>query len=172
MTDKPTSRLACKLCVLQRGITIKDTFATEAELEAHLRAEHPEHAKPLFARGLSDTGRIPVEAATKLLADYGLLQVIIVAWDGAKTHVTTDGATLGDGDMAAEGGKLVRQALGWPPEQWKHVDSARVAKLLERVRHLCDVADNVHVELTADESQQLKSASDDVRLAMQQGWRP
>jgi hypothetical protein len=126
----------------------------------------------LFSRAHTDTGKIPVEAAYKLLAEFGLVQVIVVAWDGKQEHVTTAGTTLGDADNAAEGGKLVKAALNWPPEQWKHVDPARVTKLLERVKHLCDVADQVEVELTRDESDMLRRAAADVRQAMRQGWHP
>lgn len=31
---------ACKLCIISKGITIRDTFATEDELFDHLESEH------------------------------------------------------------------------------------------------------------------------------------
>lgn len=38
------TRLACKICVLTKGITLRDTFATEAELLDHIQSAHGDDA--------------------------------------------------------------------------------------------------------------------------------
>lgn len=34
------SRLACRICVVTKGITVRDTFATEDDLLTHIESEH------------------------------------------------------------------------------------------------------------------------------------
>lgn len=58
--------------------------------------------------------RIPVSAAKKLAQEQRCRQVIVLAWDGALTHVVTYGETSEDCDQAAQGGDLIKQAMGWP----------------------------------------------------------
>jgi hypothetical protein len=248
------TRHACKICVLTQGITLRDTFATEAELLEHIRREHmkPEmkahpcaichstrgvdrvesfdtpaeldahvakdhpnwspasttgdrcfvlpdglcvspfecpHGPPdpdavaallnLPAAtvpfiGTRSDGKIPVPELTRLLRTYGLRQLVLVAWDGAQEHVATDGATLGDADNAAEGGNFVKKALNWPPERWKHVDSTRVAKLLERVELLCVFLEDQIDEFipSGQEAIDMRRLIADVRQCRQRGWRP
>lgn len=36
MTDK----IACRICVIERGITTRDLFDTQEDFEAHLTTEH------------------------------------------------------------------------------------------------------------------------------------
>lgn len=52
----------------------------------------------------------------RIAEDYGKRQVILVTWDGSLTHVATYGATAAECRQAAQGGNLVKAALGWPPE--------------------------------------------------------
>lgn len=64
--------------------------------------------------------RIPIKAAKDFAKQFGLAQVIIVAWEVdekarcAQTHVVTYGKTKEDCVQAAEGGNKVKKALGWP----------------------------------------------------------
>jgi hypothetical protein len=58
--------------------------------------------------------KLPVESAKGLAETYGLRQVILVAWDGAETHVVTYGESVEDSDGAAEGGNFIKKALNWP----------------------------------------------------------
>jgi hypothetical protein len=60
------------------------------------------------------TDRLPVVVAQDIAASYGQQQVIVVTWDGQQTHVVTYGVSLQDCDQAAQGGDLVKAALGWP----------------------------------------------------------
>ena len=59
---------------------------------------------------------IPIKTAKEIAEIFDKDQVIIVTWDQAhgRTHVTTYGKTLEECKMAAEGGNLVKKALGWP----------------------------------------------------------
>ncbi|HEY1753699.1 MAG TPA: hypothetical protein VGG29_20750 [Caulobacteraceae bacterium] len=58
--------------------------------------------------------RIPIAAARELAKQLGLRQVILLAWDGERTHVVTYGKTVEDCDQAAQGGDKLKAALGWP----------------------------------------------------------
>ena len=83
------------------------------------------------ARAVSDdatarqpSARIPITAARRIATDHGQRQVVIVTWDGARTHVVTYGATgrrlprSGAGREQAEGcaglaaGNVPRRAAG------------------------------------------------------------
>lgn len=59
---------------------------------------------------------VPVTAAKRIAKEFDKDQVIVVTWDAAhgKTHVTTYGKTVEECAQAAEGGNLVKRALGWP----------------------------------------------------------
>lgn len=59
--------------------------------------------------------RIPISTA-KAVANLHphLRQVILVAWDGSRTHVVTYGRSVEECDQAAIGGDRVKAALGWP----------------------------------------------------------
>jgi hypothetical protein len=60
--------------------------------------------------------RIPIADAKTLAAKHSLKQVIILAWDGDKTHVVTYGVTLADCAQAAEGGNRMKRVMGWPED--------------------------------------------------------
>jgi len=61
---------------------------------------------------------IPWETAKEIAEKFDKDQVIIVTWDKThqKTHVATYGKSDEDSWQAAEGGNLVKKALGWPPK--------------------------------------------------------
>jgi hypothetical protein len=243
------TRHACKICVLTRGITLSDTFATEDELLAHIRREHtrPElkaypcsvcgstrgvdrvesfdtrealaahiakdhpgwtlvdrgeapdrcfvlpdgscvsplecpHGPPdpdavaallnLPAAtvpfiGTRSDGKIPVPELTRLLRTYGLRQLILVAWDGEKEHVATDGATLDDADNAAEGGNFVKKALGWPTAA--RATSARLSEFVRRVAELCSLVEEID-QTPSDRRDPLRRAAESVREALRAEW--
>lgn len=60
--------------------------------------------------------RIPIAAARRIAIDHGCSQVIVLAWDGEKTHVVTYGKTKADCLQAAAGGNKMKRAMGWPEE--------------------------------------------------------
>lgn len=65
---------------------------------------------------MSKTGKqIPIQDAKAIGDKNGYSQVIIVAWDGVTgtTSVCTWGKTMKDCKQSAEGGNLVKRALGW-----------------------------------------------------------
>jgi hypothetical protein len=64
-----------------------------------------------------------------------LQQVIIVAWDGERTHVVTYGKSVEDCDQAALGGDKIKKALGWP-EALMNALPSRVRVLKNRVAEL------------------------------------
>lgn len=66
---------------------------------------------------------IPIKAAKEIANLYDKDQVIIVTWDSkyGKTHVTTYGKTLEDCAQAAQGGNMVKKALGWPDDKCNDV---------------------------------------------------
>lgn len=63
--------------------------------------------------------RIPIADARRIMKKNRLRQLVMVAWDGEKTHVVTCGTTLHDSEQAALGGNKVKKALGWPEELQK-----------------------------------------------------
>lgn len=81
------------------------------------------------------TNHIPISAAKDIAAKHDLKQVIIVAWDGEKTHVVTYGKSVADCDLAARGGEFIKKALGWPQELWR-TEPSRVKRLQQRVADL------------------------------------
>lgn len=79
--------------------------------------------------------RIPITSAKEVATKYDLTQVIIVAWDGEKTHVVTYGKSITDCDQAARGGEFIKKALGWPQELWR-TEPPRVKRLKQRIEEL------------------------------------
>lgn len=71
--------------------------------------------------------RIPIAAARRIAEAYGQQQVILVTWDGGTTHVVTYGTTLEHCRQAAQGGNVVKRALGWPDEAC-HAEPARARR--------------------------------------------
>lgn len=78
--------------------------------------------------------RIPILAASDIAKAHGCRQVIVVAWDGERTHVVTYGVTEEDCDQAAMGGNRVKTALGWPESL--QADPSRVKKLKNKIAEL------------------------------------
>lgn len=58
--------------------------------------------------------RIPIRVLRELARAQGLSQVILLAWDGKRSHVVTFGETVEDCDQAAQGGDRMKAAMGWP----------------------------------------------------------
>lgn len=77
--------------------------------------------------------KLPIRGARELAVRYGLRQVILAAWDGARTHVVTYGATSDDCDQAAQGGEMIKRVMGWP--NWE-APPPRVKKLKLQIERL------------------------------------
>lgn len=62
--------------------------------------------------------RIPIAAAKRIAEDYDMDQVVLVTFSKStgRTHVVTYGKTVEECRQAAQGGNLVKKALGWPDE--------------------------------------------------------
>ena len=106
--------------------------------------------------------RIPTLAASDIAKAHDCRQVIIVAWDGQQIHVVTYGATEDECFQPAEGGNLVKRALGWPeslcnaePNQVKKLRAKLTARedmirdLEGRLKHGDDVSKMVNTQLSA-----------------------
>ena len=83
--------------------------------------------------------RVPIKAAKEFAKSQGLDQVIIAAWDGERTHIVTYGKSTEDCDQAAQGGDLIKKALGWPEEA--NSLPSRVKKLTAEVARLKEELD-------------------------------
>jgi len=57
---------------------------------------------------------LPIAAAKSVSEKYGCRQVILLAWDGERTHVVTYGETPDDCERAALGGNMLKKKWGWP----------------------------------------------------------
>lgn len=79
--------------------------------------------------------RIPISAAQDIAKTHGCKQVIIAAWDGQKTHIVTYGTSVEMCDQAAQGGNLIKRALGWP-ESMCNAEPSRIKKLNARIKEL------------------------------------
>lgn len=73
-----------------------------------------------------NTKKIPISAAKEISKKYGQTHVIIVTWDREdnRSHVVTYGKSVDDCKQAAQGGNLVKKALGWP-DKLCHAKPAR-----------------------------------------------
>ena len=60
--------------------------------------------------------RIPIKSARSIAAEYGQSHVVVMTFDrkNNRTHVVTYGKSKKDCQEAAQGGNLVKKALGWP----------------------------------------------------------
>lgn len=124
---------------------------------------------PQDPRGRSNSDLIPIDALRAIRKQFKLRMVILVAWDGNREHVVTDGETLDDADGAAQGGNLVKAALNWSPEM--RAESTRVSELLRRVAVLCEVADLARDDAVVGRpGRELGPAIASVQEAMQDGW--
>lgn len=86
--------------------------------------------------------RVPIKTAREIGKQHGLSQVILLGWDGERTHVVTWGNTVEDCDQAALGGDRVKEALGWPagllgdkPSRVKKME-AQIAELKKQLSML------------------------------------
>jgi hypothetical protein len=57
---------------------------------------------------------IPVSVARRIAAETKSRQVIVLAWDGERTHIVTYGVTVEDCVQAADGGNALKKKFGWP----------------------------------------------------------
>lgn len=57
--------------------------------------------------------RIPIAEAKRVAIAQECKQVIIMAWDGERTHCVTYGITKEDCRQAATGGDKLKAAMGW-----------------------------------------------------------
>lgn len=78
--------------------------------------------------------KIPITAAKTVANEYACRQVILMAWDGERTHCVTYGKTVEDCDQAAQGGNRIKAALGWPESLM--AEPSRVKKLKARIAEL------------------------------------
>ena len=79
--------------------------------------------------------RIPIKAAKQIAAEYSLKQVILLAWDGERTHVVTYGKSVEDCDQAAQGGNTIKKLFKWPKELC-NAEPSRVRKLKQEIKKL------------------------------------
>lgn len=56
--------------------------------------------------------RVSIAAARRVCEEQGCKQVIVVLWDGERTHVVTYGVDRLHCAQAADGGKKIAEALG------------------------------------------------------------
>jgi hypothetical protein len=78
--------------------------------------------------------RLPIAPVRRFAQEYRLRQVIVLAWDGERTHVVTYGKTLEDCDQAAAGGNKLKTHLGWPESL--QAEPSRVRALRKRIAEL------------------------------------
>lgn len=81
------------------------------------------------------SGELPVSAAERLATEHGQHQVIVLCWDGQRTHVVTWGDTPETAAQAAEAGNRIKRFLGWP-EDLCRAESAKVARMRARIAEL------------------------------------
>lgn len=79
--------------------------------------------------------KITIGDARALARSKKMRQVIILGWNGKESSVTTYGETVEDCAQAADGGNLVKRALGWP-ESLCAAEPSRVRKLNARIKEL------------------------------------
>ena len=78
--------------------------------------------------------RLPISSAKDIAHKYKCKQVIVIAWDGERTHCVTYGKTLEDCDSAAHGGNVIKKALGWPESL--NAEPSRVDRMKNRIIEL------------------------------------
>jgi len=79
--------------------------------------------------------RIPIKAAKDIAKQYNLNQIILLAWDGEKTHVVTYGKTLEDCAQAAQGGNKIKKSFGWP-DNICSTEPSRIKKMKDEIKYL------------------------------------
>ena len=58
--------------------------------------------------------RIPIRIAREVAEEMGCSQVILMAFDGERTHVVTFGKSATDCEQAAAGGNAIKAVWHWP----------------------------------------------------------
>jgi hypothetical protein len=76
--------------------------------------------------------RLPIQDAKEIAHKRGLRQVILLAWDGAQSHVVTYGKSIEDCDQAAQGGEKMKKLMGWPNWEAQPSRVKRLTSALER----------------------------------------
>lgn len=77
--------------------------------------------------------RIPIKVAKNVAEETNCQQVILLAWDGKRTHIVTYGKTADDCAQAAAGGNMLKDKWGWPE---CNDQPSRVRVLEKRVKEL------------------------------------
>lgn len=77
--------------------------------------------------------RIPITVAKDVANKCDMRQIILLGWDGDKTHIATYGKSRDDCAQAAAGGNMLKAKWGWPE---CNDQPSRVKKLEQRVRDL------------------------------------
>ena len=76
--------------------------------------------------------RLPIQDAKEWAKRRGLRQVILLAWDGERTHCVTYGVSIEDCDQAAQGGEKMKKVMGWPNWEAQPSRVKRLVAALER----------------------------------------
>jgi hypothetical protein len=79
--------------------------------------------------------RMPISSAKDIANKFDCKQVIIAAWDGERTHIVTYGKSAEDCDQAAQGGNLIKKAMGWPKSMLND-EPSRIIKMKSRIIEL------------------------------------
>lgn len=77
--------------------------------------------------------RLPINDLRELANKRDLRQVILMAWDGERTHVVTYGRSVEDCNQAAIGGNKLKEAMNWPKELCD-AEPSRVKKLKKEAK--------------------------------------
>lgn len=91
--------------------------------------------------------KLPIADAKEFADRRNLRQVIVIAWDGERTHCVTYGKTAEDCDQAALGAERLKQALKWP--EWQS-EPSRVKRLISALNKLIDTV-RIHAQTGRDE---------------------
>lgn len=91
--------------------------------------------------------RVPIKVARLACNTAECRQVILLGWDGERTHIVTYGKTKEDCAQAAAGGNMLKAKWGWPecndqPSRVKKLE-AEVVTLRAEVRELRAAAKEV-----------------------------
>jgi hypothetical protein len=77
---------------------------------------------------------IPWERAQDFAEKNGCSRVVIVAFDGERTHVVTWGLSVEDSDVACDVGNWFKEENDWPARF--EAESPKVKALREQIAHL------------------------------------
>ena len=88
-------------------------------------------------KGKKMPDRLPILDAKEIAHKRGLRQVILLAWDGERSHVVTYGKSVEDCDQAAQGGEKMKKLMGWP--NWE-AQPSRVKRLSDALTPFANIA--------------------------------